>query len=479
MTASTASALTSPPEEKPSEDFQLKISGQSVPVYQARVSAIPFNRLWPGHQRPLDQTEIASFAAWDMSAPVIVEIISRRPVHSIAVRPSFRGILPTVEGNRIAFPLATPGPLTVEINGWHFALHLFPSPPEDPASIPSSKGSDVRYFGPGFHKPGEIKLLSNQTVYLAPGAVVQSSIQATGASNIKILGRGILDSSHYHRGTGDPSGCIRLTDCKNVTIEGLILRDPNAWCLTCTGCTDVAISNVKLIGLWRYNADGIDICNCRNVTIRDSFIRSYDDSIVIKGLYDKAGDKTRQSVKNVLVERCVVWCDWGRALEIGAETVAEEIADLIFRDCDIIHTNVAAMDIQHGDRAAVKNVLFENIRLEIDDENGAPIIQKSDDDPYVPDLTWVPRLLIIEIVSTMWNHDKVRGTVDGVTLRNISVTGKPFPPSRLQGIDADHTVKNITLENLRINGSRMTSLEEAAFTIKPFVENVRILETTT
>jgi hypothetical protein len=40
----------------------------------------------------------------------------------------------------------------------------------------------------------------------------------------------------------------------------------------------VDISNYKLIGLWRYNSDGIEICNSEDVTIRDSFVRSFDDS---------------------------------------------------------------------------------------------------------------------------------------------------------------------------------------------------------
>ncbi len=38
--------------------------------------------------------------------------------------------------------------------------------------------------------------------------------------------------------------------------------------------------------------------------------------------------------------------------------------------------------------------------------------------------------LVIEIVETMWNRDSVRGTVEGVTLRDIRVTGRHMPTSR-------------------------------------------------
>ena len=54
-------------------------------------------------------------------------------------------------------------------------------------------------------------------------------------------------------------------------------------------------------------------------------------------------------------------------MEIGAETCASEIADISFEDCDIIRTTHIAMDIQHGDRAAIRDIRFENLRVEVAD----------------------------------------------------------------------------------------------------------------
>ncbi|HUT33159.1 MAG TPA: glycosyl hydrolase family 28 protein [Planctomycetota bacterium] len=462
-----------PPEEKLSEDFELTVGGRKVPVYSCRVSAMPFNQVWPGYQRPLDQTELASFAYWDMATPAAVEIISKRQVQSVIVRPLSRGIQPKVEGNRVSLRLPGPGHLVVEVNGWHQALHLFVSPPEKDPPRPTDPG--VLYFGPGVHRPGKIHMESNQTLYVAGGAVVYGAVEATGASNLKVLGRGILDASGFERGKG--GGNLRFSDCSGVVVDGPVLRDPDVWCLSAFGCRDVAIANVKLIGLWRYNADGIDICNSQDVTIRDCFVRSFDDSLVLKGLKGSKRSFDDRPVRNVLGTGCVIWNDWGRAIEIGAETCAPEIDHVIFRDCDIIRTVHIAIDIQHGDRAAVHDITFENIRVELDEFNPQPRMQGGRDARYTlnPQDRYCPHLLVIVIRPTPYSKDTQRGTVRNVVFKDISVAGKPVPASDFRGFDPDHGVDGITIENLRFNGRPIGDARAARLTIGPHVKDVRFV----
>jgi hypothetical protein len=191
LLAAHVQAVDAPAGEALSEDYQLTVAGREVPVYACRVSAVPLNQVWPGYQRPLDQTELAAFACWDMSGPVAVEVRCRRAPKSVVVRPASFGIVPKLDGDRIAFKLDRPRPVVVEVDGTHRALHLFASPLEKDIPAPDAPG--VRYFGPGVHRPGPVELKSGQTVYLAAGAVVYGSIQARSASKIRIAGRGILD----------------------------------------------------------------------------------------------------------------------------------------------------------------------------------------------------------------------------------------------------------------------------------------------
>jgi len=464
-------AWPAPAGEALCEDYELQVEGRPVPVYACRVSAVPFNQVWPGYQRPLDQTEVAGFACWDMTGPVEVAVQSRREVKSVVVRPASLAIRPRVEGNRVVFTLARPAPVVVEVNGPHHALHLLASPPEKDVPAPDAPG--VRYFGPGVHKPGRMELKSNETVYLAGGAVVYGSIHASGAAKIRIAGRGILDVSALERGQG--GGAVRLVNCTGATIEGITMRDPDVWCCALFGCRDATISNVKLVGLWRYNADGIDVCNSQDVVVEDSFVRAFDDALVIKGLKSRQGSLDDRPVSNVRFRRCVVWCDWGRAMEIGAETCAPEIAAVAFDDCDIVRTTHIAMDIQHGDRARIHDIRFEDIRVEMELPNPHPVYQQSAEARYAPpnDDQYLPALFVIIIQGTAYSQDKERGSVRNVLLRNISVTAPRMPASSLQGFDAEHNVDGVTFEGLRLNGKPLPSLAEAQISVGAHVSNVR------
>lgn len=44
-----------------SADYRVFAKGEEIPVYTCRISRYPFNTYWPGYQRPIEQSEVASF----------------------------------------------------------------------------------------------------------------------------------------------------------------------------------------------------------------------------------------------------------------------------------------------------------------------------------------------------------------------------------------------------------------------------------
>jgi hypothetical protein len=458
-----------------SDDFTLKVGGEDVFVHSARVSAVPLNWRWPGYQRPLEQTELASFAYWDTAGPAEAVVESKRPVETVAVRPASRGITPEVQRNRISFEMPGPGHLTVEVNGIRNALHLFASRPEDYGVNPDDP--NVLYFGPGEHDPGVVKLKSGQTMYIASGAVVYGAVLMENVSDVRLVGRGILDGGRIRR--YDAPSCVVPFMSENVEIGGIVIRDPNVYGIYPMYSRDVRIFGVKLIGFWRYNTDGIHFANCADSTVENCFLRTFDDSIIVKGQNRFRSYLAPVSepgpCRNITVSNCVIWNDWGRALEIGAKTIAPEISNITYRDCDIIHCGHIALDIQNGDRALVRDFLYENIRFEIDPVTPRPIYQQEPHQVYADDSNgaYCPSFIVLQIKRNFYSEDEERGRIRNIRFRNIEVLGDRVPPSNFTGFDADHLVEDVTLENVRIGGKPVTDLQTGNITANEFVKNVR------
>ncbi len=466
--------LHQPPAGEPvSADFQILINGEPVGAYVARVSAMPFNRVWPGHQRPLDQTELASFVSFSMDEPTRVRLVPRKTFEEAAIRPLSKDIAPTISGGVIEFTIETPGQYTVELDGTHHALHLFANPVTDFGVDPGA--DNVLYFGAGAHDAGPIELTSGQVLFIDEGAVVRTAVTARDAANIRIVGAGILDNSWEERDEQGQthSGCLRLFNCANVEVNGIVFRDSVVWTATVFNCDNVIFDNVKTIGMWRYNADGIDFVNSANGIVKNSFLRNFDDLIVLKGL---KGHDTR-NVENIRVANCVLWCDWGRCLEIGAETCADEYRNILFEDCDLIHGAMAFMDFQNGDRARVHDVVFDNIRVEYSRHTETPVFQHADSQVYVPSAPHLPHLFFACVFHSMWSRDNLYGENHDIRFRNIHVRlddGLSMPPSEFTGANAAHRTHHITIDGLYVNGRRITDIAGLNLTTNEFAHDIRL-----
>ena len=79
--------------EAQSSAWRVFVDGEAAPVRMARVSAWPINRRWPGHQRSVEETEIAGFVQFETDGPAEIRVTPRRLGQSVTVRPLSRGRL--------------------------------------------------------------------------------------------------------------------------------------------------------------------------------------------------------------------------------------------------------------------------------------------------------------------------------------------------------------------------------------------------
>jgi hypothetical protein len=407
---------------------------------------------------------------------VHVSVTCRKAFTRVDIRPKHRAISFAVENQTIHFDLEEPCQLSLELDGdIERPLFLFANPPERKAPKPDDK--NVHYFGPGqVHEAGEIVLRSDETLYIAGGAVVQGRVRAENARNVRVCGYGILDGTHRDYKTQ----ALKFSECTNVALDGIVILNSYGWTVVPVKSDNVAITNVKVVG-WRDNDDGVDIVGCHNLAIVDSFLRTKDDCIAVKASpgYFKGGESGLRNVQNVAVVGSVLWnAQWGNAMEIGFELQTESVRDVIFKDCDIIHVERGGtFTIHNGDWATVENIRFEDIRVEdsrdklIEFRIGLSIYSGDCPREYhrqnpqrkrSPLGQWMP-----VTDDELPTYAAKRGHIRNVHFKNIEVTGGKPPKSFLIGYDDDaHSVQNIVLENLRINGLHVTNADEGNMEIE-------------
>jgi hypothetical protein len=384
--------------------FTFSVNGETKQIHNARVSAFPFNRVWCGKQRSKEQTEIAYFVTFDFKDTAEIEIeLLGESFPSVSIRPSKYNIDYSVKGSLISINLTEPKHFVVEVDGKSEALHVFSN---DIFKIMPEE-NDV-FFGPGEHYPGVIYPKTGQRIIIDEDAVVYGALFINQAENVKILGRGILDTSLIKRGNEAKighsggelaeklsqegfsekdihyTGAVVAYGCKNLEIDGIIIRDSMFWTLTLRNyCKNVIINNVKIIGQWRYNSDGVNVCCSENVLISNCFIRSFDDCAVVRGaaLEGESGD-----TRDVVVKNCVMWCDWGISLEVWGGGIETTIKDIYFENNYLIHLSITAIDITTwfgSNNTVINNIEYSNIFIDDDDFYPDYQFQREDNEKYI------------------------------------------------------------------------------------------------
>lgn len=402
-------------------------------------------------QVDMDRVTDASMVQFDMNEPVEVMVKKNNGmIQQVDIRPYSKKIEYRQVKNCIFFTLDKPQYLSVEFNGDRLNnLHLFANPVETETYKESSEG--VMYFGPGTHRPGDlpnnqIRIPSNTTVYLAPGAVVEAKLLVDHAENVRIIGRGII----YRAIRG-----IEVTNSQNVYIDGITVVNPDHYSIFGGGSKDITVKNFKSFSCKGWS-DGIDVMSCQNIDVENIFMRNSDDCLAF---YNHRWNWWG-GTNNVNVRKAVLWADIAHPINIGGHgdpesEVGETIENLTFRDIDILEQDEddypyqGCMAVVCGDKNLARNILFEDIRIESIQEGMMFNIRVN----YNP------------------KYDKQPGRgIDGLTFRNITYDGIGENKSVIFGLDEKRRVKNVTFENIIINGKKMQDTKD--FVKNEFVDNI-------
>lgn len=429
-------------------DTKVAVSGYDCYVYDTNVN---HSRSWSSNYMPANsRTPITYF---DFEGSVKIEVtVPNIEIESVSISPLSEDIIAKVdrEAHKVSFVISKPNTYTVTFNqSPSRAVHIFANGLE--TDIPDENDENVIYIGPGEWNIETIMLEDNQTLYLAGGAVVHGIINANYAKNITVRGRGIIDGSKFEGWKARTAYIpLKFDHCENVTIRDIISLNSNAWVCQGFDSKNGVIDGLKIISS-RPNGDGITLQSCENYEVKNCFVRTWDDSLVVKNY---AGNSSQISFTN-----SQLWTDLAQSMEVGYETNKgnqenASITNISFENITVLNNfHKPVISVHNADDAMVSDIIFKNIVV----ENAQMGSGDGDVMPYLIDIN-IAR-------SSNWSTTKERGQIQNIFIDGVTVLSGRFNESRIEGYDSEHGIRNVQVKNLEILGEKITSFEQGKFMI--------------
>ena len=328
------------------------------------------------------------------------------------------------------------------------------------AAIDEAPADATVIIPPGHFLSGSLIIKSDISLFLEAGALLQASgnpdhfesiqnafIVIEDAENVRLEGRGTIDGSGaYLRHLTDVSGrLLAIRDSRNVTIAGIILRNPRAWNTHIVRSEHVTLRNVKIVNDREVlNTDGINPDSSRHVLVEDTFFYCGDDAVAIKstnrqGRFEDVYDITIRN--NVMLTQ-------KSALKVGTETHAAEMKDILFENNQVIESD-RGMSLYARDGTHMHDIRFIRNRFER---------------PF-PD--YQQRLIDFRITERYG-----LSRISDVLIKDNIVDERWSQPSLIKGLSEDHDISNVLFENFVYAGEKVLSPDVANIDAGPHTNGI-------
>ncbi len=405
----------------------------------------------------------------------------------------------------------------------------------------NKKGGGVVMVPSGLWLTGPVVLKSNVNLHLAAGATLlftddksqyplikanfeglpqmrnQSPISATGASNIAITGKGIIDgngdvwravkndkltanqwkkkvesggvlsddkktwypSEAFMKASKGPSNpgeitpqrdaayyesikdflrpnMVLITNCKYILLEGVTFQNSAAWCLHPLMSEHLTVRNVFVKNPWyAQNGDGIDVESCKNVLIENSVFDVGDDALCMKSGRDAEGRKRAMPIENVIIRGCTVYASHG-GFVIGSE-MSGGARNIYVSNCTFIGTDIGLrFKTTRGRGGVVENIFIKDIYMK--DIPGEAILfdmyyMAKDPVPMAGEKRELP---VVEVKPV----DETTPVFKNFHISNVYCNGAA-KGIFIRGLPEMH-VRNVVLENMVLQATKGIDVQEAS-----------------
>jgi len=253
--------------------------------------------------------------------------------------------------------------------------------------------------------------------------------------NVTICGEGTIDGqgdAFRDKSKRRPKN-LYFQNCRNVTIDGVRLRNAGCWMQHYRHCDGLVIRKIDVFNHVSFNNDGLNVDSCRNAMIEDSRVDSDDDGIVLKSL-------SRDPCQGVVIRNCTV-SSHCNAIKLGTES-GGGFREITVENCTV-HSPRQSQKIYGAQRGLAA------IALEIVD--GGTLEQVTVRDIRIDGVT-APIFLRLGNRARTYAASSPKpgvGTFRKVVLRNITAQNASPIGCSITGLPG-HPIRDVLLENLTL-----------------------------
>jgi polygalacturonase len=252
-----------------------------------------------------------------------------------------------------------------------------------------------------------------------------------------------------------PFQMIIFSDCRNVTVRDVLIRDSPFWTVHFADCDGVIVSGVRIwCNLLVPNNDGVDFTSCSNVLMSDCDIRTGDDCIAITGYshhFNLPGYKNlKHDSENITITNCTL-VSRSAAIRIGGFD-QNSMRNYTFSNITITNSN-RGIGIFVRDAGSIENLLFNTLiidtRLHTGDwwGNGEPI----------------------HLSAVRLTKDVALGRIKNVKFQNVVCKGESG--ILVYGTD-ESVIENVSFSNVtsHVSNSRLNEVSGGNFDLRPVLD---------
>lgn len=368
---------------------------------------------------------------------------------------------------------------------------------DDASAYGSVKGNEngVVYIPAGIYYVGNLVLRSNTYLYLEGGAVLRITDDTSllkvhgtktsmvdpngkqgvdytwwistyfeeeglsdvnGSYDIRIGGRGTLDGRdpHYWDKASEGNHWIGQNTvvpiaCSYFTLEGITIREAVCWSVVAVRSDNLTFDNLKFLN--RINRhhdenDGIDICECQDVVVKNCVGFAMDDPFSAKTWPYQTGITVNwpgmpEYLDNVTFDGCLSYTH-RMGFKIGQGTDQNHY-NVTFKNCTVIDATIGFGIHCSSGSGTVSGVVFDTIYVEKLHSGG-----------FYGHIGWL--LLHVQ------ENSRGKGNLKDVTVKNIYVYkgAEGNQDIRIWGHSGESGIDGVTFTNIYFDGKLADTLED-------------------